>query len=148
LESNLAHVLNSTGRVQTSAKAGKDPNRDTNSNADDATGSDALNVEPPDPTSEPEGRHPDDGPAPDCRLNATLVVANIAGDVEGRRMILGSVVDGVSAELVDGLATMLTGRDADRAMLAAYSMGELARPLRLDGEDPGGVPTRGWGVPR
>ena len=140
LESNLAHVLNSTGRVQTSAKAGKDPNRDTNSNSDDAPGSDAPNVEPPDPTSEPEGRHPDDGPAPDCRLNATLVVANIAGDVEGRRMILGSVVDGVSAELVDGLATMLTGRDADRAMLAAYSMGELARPLRLDGEDPAVYP--------
>ena len=58
LESNLAHVLNSTGRVQTSAKAGKDPNRDTNSNSDDATGSDALNVEPPDPTSEPGGPPP------------------------------------------------------------------------------------------
>ena len=82
----------------------------------------------------------DEGPAPDCRLNATLVVANIAGDVEGRRMILGSVDDGASAALVAGLAEMLVGRNADRAMLAAYSMGELARPLRLDGDDPGMYP--------
>ena len=30
---------------------------------------------------------------------------------------------------------MLLGKDPDRAMLAAYSLGELARPLHADGEE-------------
>jgi hypothetical protein len=64
-------------------------------------------------------------PPPDCRLNATLVIANIAGDAEGRRRLLEVAGD----RLVSGLAAAIVGPDPERAMLAAYSLGELARPL-------------------
>jgi E3 ubiquitin-protein ligase HUWE1 len=36
---------------------------------------------------------------------------------------------------VKNLCDMILGKDVDRAMLAAYSLGELARPLHADGED-------------
>jgi hypothetical protein len=65
------------------------------------------------------------GPAPDCRLNATLVTANIAGDASGR----AALFDRGGEALIAGLAAMLLGPDADCAMLAAYSLGELATPL-------------------
>ena len=64
--------------------------------------------------------------SPDCRLNATLVIANLAGDPAGRRALLRRG----GKPLVDGVVSMLLGADADRAMLAAYSLGELARPFR------------------
>jgi hypothetical protein len=38
---------------------------------------------------------------PDCRLNATLVAANLAGDMEGRRRLL-----------LHGAATLVGGRAA------------------------------------
>ena len=66
-----------------------------------------------------------DAPPPDCRLNATLVIANIAGDAEGRRRLLEVAGD----RLVSGLAAAIVGPDPERAMLATYSLGELARPL-------------------
>ena len=67
----------------------------------------------------------EEAPPPDCRLNATLVIANVAGDAEGRRRLLEVAGD----RLVAGLAAAIVGPDPERAMLAAYSLGELARPL-------------------
>ena len=68
----------------------------------------------------------EEAPPPDCRLNATLVIANVAGDAEGRRRLLEVAGD----RLVAGLAAAIVGPDPERAMLAAYSLGELARPCR------------------
>ena len=63
--------------------------------------------------------------APDCRLNCTLVVANLAGDVCGRRRLL----EIGNLDLLNALSQTLTTAEPERQMLAAYAIGELARPL-------------------
>ena len=63
--------------------------------------------------------------SPDCRLNATLVAANLAGDVFGRRRLLQFG----GQKLLDALSCTLLSNDPERQMLAAYALGELARPL-------------------
>ena len=63
--------------------------------------------------------------SPDCRLNATLVAANLAGDVFGRRRLLQFG----GQKLLDALSCTLLSNDPEKQMLAAYALGELARPL-------------------
>lgn len=70
----------------------------------------------------------------DCRLNAALLVANLAGEPAMRERFL----EQWGGEIAEKLTAMLTdGPDSSTCSLAAYSLAELAPPLGVEDCEPG-----------